>query len=793
MAHLERRQFIVDGKPQLVLSGEIHYFRLEKKDWIERIQKAKRAGCNCIASYIPWVYHQETENSLDLTGRTAPERNLAAFIDICKEYDLWFIARPGPFTMGEMINEGIPDWIYDKCPDAIPTTWGGKKVTSKTLNYLDPSFLKEVRKWYAAVMPILAPRQDTKGGNVIALQLDNEIGMLQCWTEEADLSEQTLCEFTQWVQTHRNADYQKHAYPFDISNPMTRQVPLQDGSFESARMYHSDYTEFTRDRFARYANELRKYAKEGGVDQVPYIINIHGSGGGRATTYPIGISQTYKAFNQDKEFWASSDHYLGDITRQNAQDMHFLNAFTACVCLPDQPISSVEFEAGSGDYGEVGTLRYPDTATDFKARMSVMQGNRMLNHYLLAGGHNPKLSEPRGDGQDRFGTTGQRHGFAAPIGPEGSLDPTYFGLWETNHTLLSIQQELATMNEEFDAIALGFIPDYYSTDVKRPGPTRQLADKLESARGFLEGVTRAMLDQGLAYPAINLQAEIPKDTKCLVLACCEVLHREIQERLMQFVKDGGSLFLYGKLPVETMEGEPCRILIDALGIEPQPTLQGSQEFFPSLRGVGVAKGEPDVRVWQVQPFTMKEGEAFHEVIQRNYFAGAFVPHGKGLVCIATSEIHYHRSLWKAIFDKLGVKPRMTHNEPMGGILLNAVSAGTSSRVISVINLDTFDKHITLVHPQTGKIDLHLAARSGKFIPFNLTKQRMKILASTTELGRVEEGRLGFRTTKFHETVWIAGEVKLEDETQGSVRTANGASTIKLAPGGRIAWVVPSQA
>ncbi|HLO96991.1 MAG TPA: beta-galactosidase, partial [Fimbriimonas sp.] len=144
MAHFEQRRFIVDGKPRIVLSGEIHYFRLQRKDWIDRIQKAKRAGCNAIASYIPWVYHQEVEDQLDLKTK---ERDLGTFIDICKEYDLWFIARPGPFTMGEMINEGIPDWIYTKHPEAIPTTWGGKKVTSKTLNYLHDGFLEEVEKW----------------------------------------------------------------------------------------------------------------------------------------------------------------------------------------------------------------------------------------------------------------------------------------------------------------------------------------------------------------------------------------------------------------------------------------------------------------------------------------------------------------------------------------------------------------------------------------------------------------------------------------------------------------------
>lgn len=795
MAHFEQRRFIVDGKPRIVLSGEIHYFRVKRNEgpidgWLKRIFTAKDAGCNAIASYIPWVYHQETEDQLDLTGRTAKERDLGAFIDLCKEHGLWFIARPGPFTMGEMINEGIPDWIYTKHLEAIPTTWGGKKVTSKTLNYLHDGFLEEVEKWYAAVMPILVPRLEPNGGNVIALQLDNEIGMLQCWTEEADLSEDTLCDFTKWVQTHRSPEYQAKAYPFDLSNPMTRQEPLYDGSFATARYYHSDYTEYTRDRFAEYARILKGFAQKHGVKDIPYIINIHGSGGGRATTYPIGISQTYKAFNQSLEFWGSSDHYLGEITRQNVQDMHFVNAFTACVSLPDQPISSVEFEAGSGDYGENGSIRYSNTATDFKARMSIVQGNRMLNHYLLAGGHNPMLANPRGDGQDRFGTTGQHHGFAAPIGPNGKLDPTYFGLWETNHTILALEHEFATMNEDYDNVCLGFIPDYYSTDVKRPGPMRQLADKLEVARGFLEQVSRAMLDQGFSYPAINLQEPIPLSTHCIVLACAEVLHRDIQQRLIEFVKRRGRLFLYGRLPVETMEGEPCTLLIDELGIKPLPILQGSPEFFPTLQGVDFAMFEPEVRVWQVQPFTFKSGKAFHRVIQREAVAGAIIPLGRGKVCVATSEIRNHRELWKGIFDQLGVKGQLRHYDPMGGVVMGSMSGVTKGRIISLINLDSDPKRLRLWHAQLGEFIVRLGPRSAKFLPFGITKSGVRIWSSTAELGRTEAHRIGFRATDDHETVVIDGKVKLEDDKQGRVTEKDGKTILTLNPGDRIVWVVP---
>ena len=615
MAFLRDRRFIVGGKPVLVLSGEVHYFRLARGEWADRVRKAREAGCNAVASYIPWMFHEEAERQVDLTGGRRKEHDLGAFIDLCNSEGLWFIARPGPFVMGEVKNEGIPDWIYTKCPNAIPITWAGKRATSKTLSYLDPTFLSYAKRWYAAVGAILRSRLEPTGGNVIAMQLDNEIGMLQCWTEEADLSDDVLCDFAAWVQARRPHDAILKDYGVDIGDPFARAKLLRAGSFPGCLCFHSDYTEFTRDRFARYASKLREFAEDAGIHGIPFLLNIHGSGGGRATTFPIGISQTFRAYTQAEGFWGSSDHYLGELTRGNVQDLYFLNAFMASVNRPEQPLSSVEFEAGTGDYGENGAVRQSGAATDFKARLSVMQGNRLLNHYLLAGGRNPMLDHPKSDGNGRLGTTGERHGFAAPIDPEGRLDPIYFALKDTNQTLNAVGHMLAGMQEEHDRVAIGFVPDYYSTDVKPSGPMRDLASKLESARGPLESLVRAMLACGLSFPAVNLQAKIPHTTRTIALATSECLHASVQQSLLDFVDQGGNLLLYGDIPAEDLEGNPTSLLLDALGIVRHPAVFGSSDFFPSLQGVGWAAHEPEIRVWKAPTFEVKGGRTFLRLAQ----------------------------------------------------------------------------------------------------------------------------------------------------------------------------------
>lgn len=778
MAHLERRQYIIGGKPRLVLAGEVHYFRLKREDWLDRIQKAKAAHCNAVASYIPWLVHEEVQGEFDFSG----PYDLGAFIDLCREHGLWFIARPGPFTMGEIKNEGLPFWLFESYPKIVPITWEGKPAESKSVNYLDPDFLRETDRWFGAVMPIIASRLDSKGGNVISVQLDNEIGMLQCWAEDPDLSEVTLCDFTEFVQKRRSPEDIKAAYPFDLADPSARAKALRDGSFPTARTYHADYTEFARDRFAKYAALLRASAEKHGVRDVPFIINIHGSGGGRATTFPIGISQCYLAYTQAEGYWGSSDHYLGELWRQNFQDLYFLNAFMACVNRPEQPLSSVEFEAGSGDYGEVG-VRYAANVADFKARLSVVQGNRMLNHYLLAGGVNPMMKHPPKDGNGRVGTTGEHHGFAAPIGPTGVLDSTFFSLTETNRTLLAVEEHLAVMEEEHDDIAIGFIPDYYSTDFKRPGPMRDLVSKLESIRGFLENMTRMMLEHGLSFPAVNLQAPIPAGTKCICLASSEVMHESIQRRLVEFVRSGGRLFLWGRIPQEDMEGRRCTILADALGAAPKPILRGGPDSFPSLTGIGFAESEPEVRTWEVQPWTSAKATPFLRLTQSEDLVGGTVPLGDGLVMIATSELKNHRPFWTSLFREMGVVPKFSVGN-VRGVVLSRLRDSNGQRFISLMNLDHEPKHLS-VHEGGVPIFpslISLAPRTAKLLPFGVTINGFAIRISTTEICGSGPNSIDFRQTSAAEIVHFAVPVASDSEAVQITSDGNGGSLVKIAAG-----------
>ncbi len=70
------RRILLDGSPSLVLAGEVHYFRVPRREWADRLDLVREIGCSCVASYIPWLVHELPDGSIDVTGRTRPERDL---------------------------------------------------------------------------------------------------------------------------------------------------------------------------------------------------------------------------------------------------------------------------------------------------------------------------------------------------------------------------------------------------------------------------------------------------------------------------------------------------------------------------------------------------------------------------------------------------------------------------------------------------------------------------------------------------------------------------------------------
>src|SRR5689334_21685831 len=742
MIELKHRQILIDGRPRTFLGGEIHYFRLDRADWADRIAKLKAAGGNLVASYVPWLMHEPVEGEIDLAGKTAPNLDLGAFIDLCRDNGLMFFARPGPFIMAEMKNEGLPYWLYTKHPEIIPVTWDGKPAPTRTVDYLAPGFLEEVRRWYKAVMGrVIAPRLQPNGGNIIAVQLDNEIGMLSWISNSPDLTDQVLVDFVAWLARRYDAATLKTRYPFALDNPLIRDMAIRAPREEYAAELMRDLGHYMRDRYARYAATLRAYAEECGVTGVPFVINIHGTDRGRGFTFPVGISQLYEAYTQAPGYVAGSDHYLGDLSMTNFQDLYLMNAFMAAVNTPDQPLTSVEFEAGSGDYGENYGGRIDPSAVDFKVRMCLAQGNRLINYYLFTGGINAVLPQLVHDGNDRIAFTGERHGFGAPVNPEGVLNYTFPRLARVTSMAVALGDKLSVMEEERDGVAFAFIPDYYMTEYKYPESLQMnaIVTNIEANRGpdAWESVARAMLLAGYRFGAVDIQNKPldPAGTPVLVLGSARYMDGDLQQKLVDYLTAGGAVLLYGEVPLFDMEAHPCTLLAGALGLTPAGAREGATFYYLSLYSTGWAAPHAEIRTHYAQVFESRRGEVILRVIGTDEACGFDIPVGEGRAIVITAAYPADIPFFRTALEKLGATAGLRYDTPYYGVFLTSTASLDGERFLHILNLDAFDKTGQLTMDGRNLLEGHplaLRSREGIMLPLNIAVGDMRIVYSTAE-------------------------------------------------------------
>ncbi|RSM91555.1 beta-galactosidase [Kibdelosporangium aridum] len=152
----DKYSLTVDGQRVVLWSGEFHYFRLPSPGlWRDVLEKIRAAGFNGVSLYFHWGYHSPAPGVYDFTGIRDVERLLR----MTEELGLYVVARPGPYINAETTGGGLPAWLK---------TVEGRARSS------DPGYTAAYRDWLGRINPILARHQVTRGGSVIAYNVENE-------------------------------------------------------------------------------------------------------------------------------------------------------------------------------------------------------------------------------------------------------------------------------------------------------------------------------------------------------------------------------------------------------------------------------------------------------------------------------------------------------------------------------------------------------------------------------------------------------------------------------------------
>lgn len=263
--------FIVQGKPTFLAGGEIHYSRVPRELWRDRLVRAKRLGLNTIQTYCFWNVHEPKEGVFDFSGN----EDLDAWLSLVEELGMYSIVRPGPYNCAEWDNGGLPAWL-----NPIP----GMEVRNEY-----PGYLRYAERYYEKIVPIIAKHQIHKGGSVIMMQIENE--HLRDWGTES------------------NSPYMKRLYEKAVA--MGIQVPMfysgqhHQSAPAGTKPFGPRTTPWFADEFwTGWFTRHGEFDPQGTLSAANQSWRIIAFGGGAYTYYPVhgGFNRGYGGFNGDPSY-----------------------------------------------------------------------------------------------------------------------------------------------------------------------------------------------------------------------------------------------------------------------------------------------------------------------------------------------------------------------------------------------------------------------------------------------------------------------------------------------------------
>ena len=498
---IRQNQIRVGKKSIPLLSGEVHYWRLNPHYWEEVLNRIKEMGLEVVASYVPWDYHEYARGKFDFTGKTDETRNLKRFLELTRRKRFWVIIRPGPYIYSEWPNDGVPSYAH-------------------RYHRLHPKFLEYAKIYMRHATRVIQPFLATRSrGHVILLQADNEIdpwpdvfghqyglngrpGLFQNFLQE--LYGGNLQKLNEsWGTHYRNF---KEASPFIATMHKDTQGLALKGDRELNR--NIDYFKFKY----RYAYQCARWNVEAyrslGID-VPIYLNL----------YPFFYAHDWVQMQSVSDLIGIDLYPTSELLEDEFEQRKLMDKIRYLRSISPVPYIA-EFAAG------VWHARHYES------------GILTPNHYRLI-----TLSALLGGvcGWNWYMLVNRDNWYMSPINEWGRVRPE---LYEVFKQLVRVFRQMNPPSlKKLTEIAVTF------------NPIQHAARTLSHNSPILVALYEADVDYTLCDPRIEVTR-----TQVVFYSGNQWLERKAQQNLRRYVEQGGILVAFRNFPRKDDQFEPCDII-----------------------------------------------------------------------------------------------------------------------------------------------------------------------------------------------------------------------------------------
>ncbi len=655
----DKNGYIIDGVRQFMVSGEFHYFRVPKADWERRLNLFKEAGGNTVATYVPWCVHEQVEGEIRFDD--CEERDFSDFLRLCDKLNVKVMVRPGPYQYSELSYDGLPAWLYENYPEVRAVTENGEFFDFPVFSYCNPLFLEKTKKYYDAFCKVVKPFLVTNGGPVVVIQLDNELTGVHLWRGSPDYNENAMeiekkgGKYSQFLKNKYtyieklNKTYNTNYVDFDDVRP---QKPV--GSKERCANIRGDYHEYYLQRCGDFCEILAGFLRDNGIADVTLC---HNAASWRDVALLSHLNDRFKEnFVLGVDQYYALNHFARSLNPDNRN--YVLNYMYSADILKQLGNPYTVFEMQAGTYGHVPAILANDLYALYMANLAVgMQG---VNYYIYTGGGNSA----------EFGVNSAVYDYRACIGADGEIRENYKAIKKFG-TLLKNNKWLVSTDRVY-SVNVG-LENWDARFRSREGGTQ-----LEDISQF---VTYSAQVGKFAPHYTLLDLDIPKDKPLIVYGTC-TLSKAIQEKIINFIQDGGNVLFFNGVATKDSDYSPCTLLYDFIGAN----VVKDQRYTPVVKAFD--KDVYGINCNSVAIESYKEGDEPVMVGRDNSkVCGIKGKRGKGNFIFSIARwitcTKDQIELWEDMLENLGAKPIVRSSNP--SIICSIRSNGTKSALF-VLNL-----------------------------------------------------------------------------------------------------------
>lgn len=582
-----------DGEPFFVIASDYQYYRDRRDNWEDRLTKLKASGVNVITFYTPWRHHLQYDNGrrwYDFDGRTKDSRDLASFLKLVDSLELYMIVKPGPFVHSELNVGGLPDIVSPTFNPGIPParrhhgrpnrwTYDNSQLPAA----MDPGFDELCQEWLHAVGRVVAPFAEGDG-RVIGLQLNDET--IYCMSNDPPWHigyEPSGIRFFQQLLADRYDDiatYNRlHGTQYESFDfVLGPRLEVAESGKKAGPQRREDVLQYVD--WAEYQWRLRRdayvrYAEYFAIDWLPYLTNYAGITPPIEENVPDLREEAQEVIPEDyrrlyAEWWFAMNRIEQDADAYEYGMISWLGVASYDRDVFDRYLNTARRSRGINmeeNWG-FGTLydaksRYP-LVPFFQTLASVAGG---ATGYDIFVGANTEYWDETLDRITKLQCpTFPSH---APIDENGNCQPMYYTAKMLNEWFAEHGAALLACEMDADCGYLLYAP-YAAVSSWVPGEAYWgIADHQIPRCGHqgFEEFSRSLQDAGYSFAMFELEGATParmRSCRSLAIHSAFFMDEPDQQKLADYIGDGGRLFISGELPTVDSFWRECTLLKDAV-------------------------------------------------------------------------------------------------------------------------------------------------------------------------------------------------------------------------------------